>query len=72
MGPLRFQKLWDSGIGLSAWLVRLSVTDGDVPAVASEPLQPVIVQDLKDRLFGRDGCHIIELGNAPPRLATVF
>jgi hypothetical protein len=66
MGRLRFQKLWDSGIGLSAWLVRLSVKDVDLSAVASESLQPVIVQELKDRLFGRDGCHIIELGKPRP------
>ena len=45
---------------MSAWLVRLSVTD-----VASESSQPAIVQELKDRLFERDDCHIIELGNAP-------
>ena len=65
MGRLRFQKLWDSGIGLSAWLVRLSVTDVYLPAVASEPSRPAIIQELKDRLFGHDDCHIIELGNAP-------
>ncbi len=46
---------------MSAWLVRLSVTDVDVSAESS---QPAIVQELKDRLFGRDDCHIIELGNA--------
>jgi hypothetical protein len=64
IGQLRFQKLWDSGIGLSAWLVRLSVTDVDAPAVTSESSQAGIVQELKDRLFGRDDCHIVELGNA--------
>ena len=32
-------------------------------AVAPESSQPGLVQELKDRLFGRDDCHIIELGN---------
>ena len=33
-------------------------------AVASESSPPGLVQELKDRLFGRDDCHIIELGKA--------
>jgi hypothetical protein len=49
---------------LSAWLVRLSVTDVDV---SPESSHPAIVRELKDRLFKRDDCHIIELGNAASR-----
>ncbi|KAH9074847.1 putative methyltransferase-domain-containing protein [Lactarius deliciosus] len=47
------KKLWDSGIGLSAWLVRLTA------AAAS---QPALVQELRSRLFAPKECHIIELG----------
>ncbi|KAI9440757.1 putative methyltransferase-domain-containing protein [Lactarius indigo] len=47
------QKLWDSGIGLSAWLVRLSA------AAAS---QPALVQELRSRLFAPKECYVIELG----------
>ncbi|KAI9510044.1 hypothetical protein F5148DRAFT_977404 [Russula earlei] len=55
------KKLWDSGIGLSAWLVRLSALD--VSGLAASLSQPTIVHELKERLFsGRQGCHIIELG----------
>jgi hypothetical protein len=49
------QKLWDSGIGLSAWLVRLSAAED----VAS---QPTLVQELRSKLFVPQECHIIELG----------
>ncbi|KAF8273188.1 putative methyltransferase-domain-containing protein [Lactarius quietus] len=49
------KKLWDSGIGLSAWLVRLSAAED----VAS---QPALVQELRSRLFAPQECHIIELG----------
>lgn len=51
------KKLWDSGIGLSAWLVRLSAASG--AHVASEP---ALVQELRSRLFARKDCHIVELG----------
>ncbi|KAH8991660.1 putative methyltransferase-domain-containing protein [Lactarius akahatsu] len=47
------KKLWDSGIGLSAWLV-------DLLAVATS--QPVLVQELRSRLFSLKECYIIELG----------
>lgn len=53
------QKLWDSGIGLSAWLIRLSAAKD----IAS---QHVLVQELRNRLFAPHECHIIELG--PHRL----
>lgn len=63
------QKLWDSGIGLSAWLVRLAaaavVVEQDAPAsMASrqQQQQPAIVRELKEKLFGREECRIIELG----------
>ena len=49
------QKLWDSGIGLSAWLARLSAAED----VAS---QPVLVQELRRKLFAPQECNIIELG----------
>lgn len=49
------KKLWDSGIGLSAWLVRLSAAED----VAS---QPTLVQELRSKLFVPQECHIIELG----------
>jgi hypothetical protein len=70
---------------LSAWLVRLSVavTDSDGSAVELEssesitsPLQPAIVQELKERLFGYSskGCNIIELGapSYPPFFPKAF
>ncbi|KAI9440751.1 hypothetical protein H4582DRAFT_1492545 [Lactarius indigo] len=47
------KKLWDSGIGLSAWLLRLSA------AAAS---QPALVQELRSRLFAPKECYVIELG----------
>ncbi|KAH9167392.1 putative methyltransferase-domain-containing protein [Lactarius sanguifluus] len=47
------KKLWDSGIGLSAWLVRLTA-----PAAS----QPALVQELRSRLFAPTECYIIELG----------
>ncbi len=53
------QKLWDSGIGLSAWLVRLSAVPAPAAHVAS---QPALVQELRSRLFAPKECHIIELG----------
>jgi hypothetical protein len=70
------QKLWDSGIGLSAWLVRLLVTtDRGAAAVAavsaseseSHPASGdvgpgIVVQELRERLALREECHVIELG----------
>ncbi|KAH9962670.1 putative methyltransferase-domain-containing protein [Russula dissimulans] len=56
------KKLWDSGIGLSAWLVRLSTMDVDGSGAGSSS-HPAIVRELKERLFsGREECHVIELG----------
>ncbi|KAH9039287.1 putative methyltransferase-domain-containing protein [Lactarius pseudohatsudake] len=52
-GSQALQKLWDSGIGLSAWLVRLTA------AAAS---RPALVQELRSRLFAPKECYIIELG----------
>jgi hypothetical protein len=49
------QKLWDSGIGLSAWLACLSAAED----VAS---QPVLVQELRNRLFVPQEYNTIELG----------
>ncbi|KAH9987134.1 putative methyltransferase-domain-containing protein [Russula compacta] len=50
------KKLWDSGIGLSAWLEDVSAS------VASQQQQPAIVRELEEKLFGREECRIIELG----------
>ena len=76
------QKLWDSGIGLSAWLVRLSVVVVDPVSVASagagaasqaESSQPAVVRELKERLFGRgEECHVIELGAVPPAASLLL
>jgi hypothetical protein len=71
---LCFQKLWDSGIGLSAWLVRLSIVDASVCAASnttsssSEVSRPSIVRELKETLFVREKCHVIELGTVSPHL----
>ncbi|KAF8475360.1 putative methyltransferase-domain-containing protein [Russula ochroleuca] len=58
------KKLWDSGIGLSAWLVHLSSVKNVSAVESSIPSeqQPAVVPELKERLFGSKECHIIELG----------
>jgi hypothetical protein len=78
------QKLWDSGIGLSAWLVRLSVMVVDPASAASvgagagaaseaESSPPAVVRELKERLFGRsEECHVIELGATPPAASLLL
>lgn len=53
LNPL--QKIWDSGIGLSAWLVELA-------ARSSVPHQSTLCEELYTLLFARERCGIIELG----------
>ncbi|KAI0251413.1 putative methyltransferase-domain-containing protein [Lactifluus subvellereus] len=61
------KKLWDSGIGLSAWLVRLFAAGagagaGAAAADESQPGPAVIVRELRERLVVREECRVIELG----------
>jgi hypothetical protein len=68
------KKLWDSGIGLSAWLVHLSSVKNVSAVESSIPSeqQPAVVPELKERLFGSKECHIIELGTLPYPLFCLF
>ncbi|KAI0305793.1 putative methyltransferase-domain-containing protein [Multifurca ochricompacta] len=56
------KKLWDSGIGLSAWLVQLSAAHASPTADTHSSSSFTIVQELEERLFTLEECHIIELG----------
>ncbi|KAF9244653.1 putative methyltransferase-domain-containing protein [Melanogaster broomeanus] len=47
------KKIWDSGIGLSSWLVQLYA--GKLEAT-------VLLSDLRESLFSRDNRNIVELG----------
>jgi hypothetical protein len=69
--------LWDSGIGPSAWLVRLLVTTGHAAATisasesesqsASGDLGPrIVVRELRERLALHEPCRIIELDGPFP------
>ena len=49
------QKIWDSGLGLSAWLVELAARG--LPAPGSQ-----LCQELYSLLFARERCEIVELG----------
>ncbi|KAE9406303.1 hypothetical protein BT96DRAFT_954964 [Gymnopus androsaceus JB14] len=51
------KKIWDSGIGLSAWLVSLANT-----SVQDSALSSSLVKDLRKVLFGPASRKIIELG----------
>ncbi|KAG8907800.1 hypothetical protein FRC01_007562 [Tulasnella sp. 417] len=51
------KKIWDSGLGLSAWLTELCCTDSSALA-QSHP----IVQELKDLLLSPSGFTAVELG----------
>ncbi|KAI0272752.1 putative methyltransferase-domain-containing protein [Gloeopeniophorella convolvens] len=60
------KKLWDSGIGLSAWLVRLAAQGDSVPALSP------LVQTLRERLFAPNDCDIIELGAGTGTVSIVL
>jgi hypothetical protein len=51
------KKIWDSGIGLSAWITDLAK---DYPRRPDR--HPELIQSLRKRLFGAEACNIIELG----------
>ncbi|KAH9971708.1 hypothetical protein BGW80DRAFT_431194 [Lactifluus volemus] len=77
------EKLWDSGIGPSAWLVRLLVTTDHAAATvsasesesqpASGDLGPrIVVRELRERLALHEPCRIIELGAGTGIVSTVL
>jgi hypothetical protein len=51
-----FQKIWDSGLGLSSWL--LDIRHDDIGSIAGSPHLAM----LKDALFSRQARRILELG----------
>ncbi|KAI0057207.1 hypothetical protein BV25DRAFT_1920310 [Artomyces pyxidatus] len=59
------KKLWDSGIGLSAWLTRLRASKPDDP-------QQQLVSELKTLLIDAQNCDVVELGAGTGMVSLVL
>ncbi|KAF9219801.1 hypothetical protein BS17DRAFT_716628 [Gyrodon lividus] len=57
------KKIWDSGIGLSSWLVQLF--NGKLDAIE-------LLSDLRESLFSRDSRNILELGAGTGVVAIIL
>ncbi|KAI0050943.1 hypothetical protein FA95DRAFT_1603038 [Auriscalpium vulgare] len=65
------KKLWDSGIGLSAWLAQLSSTDWRA-SLGIDVGDDILVRELRRVLFDAEECDAIELGAGTGMVSLVL